>query len=406
VGHYRGVTDTDRTRDEVRDWLAANWDPELPLVEWRTRLVDAGWALPANNAEIVRQELDRVGAVGVPIGVGTGLAVPTLLAHGTDDLQQRFVRPTLTGEITWCQLFSEPGNGSDLAGLTTRATRDGDEWIVNGQKLWSTSAHHADYGLLLARTDWDVPKHRGITYFVFPMRQAGVDVRSLRQMNGHASFNEIFLTDARVPDANVVGAVNEGWRVTLTTLAHERQYRTIPPPAAPRANEGRAQREARAESDEYFRTYSWYPQRAGRADLVIDIARDTGMTADPMARQAIAALIACQRAHLWTMMRAQAARAQGRPPGPEGSLGKLAASVVARAAARVHAHLAGAAGLLTGPESLHHGVVAEVLVSVPAQSIAGGTDEIQRNIIGERVLGLPKEPSVDRDVPFRDIPRN
>src|SRR5262249_22645341 len=152
VRNDRGVTEVDATRAEVREWLAANWDPELPLVEWRTRLVDAGWALPAANAEGVRQELDRVGAVGTPVGVGSGLGVPTLLAHGTDDLQQRFVRPTLTGEITWCQLFSEPGNGSDLAGLTTRATRDGDEWIVNGQKLWSTSAHHADYGLLLART--------------------------------------------------------------------------------------------------------------------------------------------------------------------------------------------------------------------------------------------------------------
>ena len=165
-------------------------------------------------------------------------------------------------------------------------------------------------------------------------------------------------------------------------------------------------REAQAESEEYFKTYRWYPQRAGRPDLAIDLARATGRADDPVVRQELAALFALQRAHQWTMQRAHAARARGRPPGAEGSLGKLAASVVARAAARVHAHIAGAQAFLTGPDSLRDGIVAEVLVSVPAQSIAGGTDEIQRNIIGERVLGLPKEPSVDRDLPFREVPRN
>jgi alkylation response protein AidB-like acyl-CoA dehydrogenase len=404
-------------RADVRAWLAEHWDPDRPLREWRGLLVDAGWAcpswprawlgldLPSWADDVASQVIAAAGAVGTPFGVGTGLAGPTLLAHGSDAIKQRFLRPVLTGEHTWCQLFSEPGSGSDLAGLTTRAERDGDEWILNGQKVWSTSAHHADFGLLLARTDWDVPKHHGITYFVLPMDQPGVVVRPLRQMNGYASFNEIFLSDARVPDANLVGAPNEGWRVALTTLAHERQFRTL---AAPRADDrdGRAVREARAESDEYFKTYRWYPQRAGRADLAIDLARETGRAGDHVVRQEIAALIALQRAHQWTMQRAHAARAQGRAPGPEGSLGKLAASVVARAAARVHSRIAGADALLTGPDSLREGIIAEVLVSVPAQSIAGGTDEIQRNIIGERVLGLPKEPSVDRDLPFREVPRN
>ena len=404
-------------RVEVRAWLTENWDPARPLREWRGLLVDAGWAcpswprawsgrdLPPWADDIASQEIAAAGAVGVPFGVGTGLAGPTLLAHGSEVVKRRFLRPLLTGEHTWCQLFSEPGNGSDLAGLTTRAERDGDEWVVNGQKLWSTSAHHADYGMLLARTDWDAPKHRGITYFVLPMHQPGVLVRPLRQMNGHASFNEIFLTDARVPDVNRVGTPNEGWRVALTTLAHERQFRTV---AAPRPDDrpGRTVREAQAESEEYFKTYRWYPQRAGRPDLAIDLARETGRANDPVVRQELAALVALQRAHQWTMQRAHAARAQGRPPGPEGSLGKLAASAVARAAARVHTRIAGAAALLSGPAGLRDGIVAEVLVSVPAQSIAGGTDEIQRNIIGERVLGLPKEPSVDRDLPFRDVPRN
>jgi alkylation response protein AidB-like acyl-CoA dehydrogenase len=404
-------------REKARAWIADHWDPDLSLLEWRRLLLESGWAapswpvewfgrgLPPSADSVVAEELTTAGAVGTPLGGGMALAAPTLLAHASAELKRDLLPPTVTGEVTWCQLFSEPGSGSDLAGLTTRADADGDEWVVNGQKLWSTSAHHADYGMLLARTDWDVPKHHGITYFVLPMRQPGVEARPLRQMNGHASFNEVFLTDARVQAANVVGTPGDGWRVALTTLAHERGFATSRRPRIDSTG-GRALREAAAEADDHFATYSWYPQRAGRADLVADVAAATGRRDDPVARQRIAALVARRRAHDWTAQRAQAARAAGRSPGPEGSLGKLAASEVARAAAATHAVLAGAAGTMSGEGGLLGGVVAEILTSVPAQSIAGGTDEIQRNIIGERVLGLPKEPAVDRDVPFRDIPRN
>jgi alkylation response protein AidB-like acyl-CoA dehydrogenase len=404
------------TAESARQWLAEHWDPSLGLVEWRTQLVDSGWAcpswpaewygrgLPAADDQVVAEEIQRAGAVGPPLGSGMGLAAPTILAHGSDDLKRRILRRTITGEDTWCQLFSEPSNGSDLAGLTTRAEVDGDEWVVNGQKVWSTSAHHADYGMLLARTNWDVPKHKGITYFVLPMKQPGVEVRPLRQMNGHASFNEVFFTDARVPATHVVGEPGDGWRAAQTTLMHERRFGAVRRPRFA-SSEGRAVEEAATEAEEHFKTYQWYPQRAGRVDLVMDLARAVGRAADPIARQKIAALIALQRAHQWTAQRAQAARELGRPPGPEGSLGKLALSDVARAAASVHSLLAGAQGLINGPSSLMEGVVAEVLVSVPAQSIAGGTDQIQRNIIGERVLGLPREPSVDTDIPFRDVLR-
>ncbi|MGH9059512.1 MAG: acyl-CoA dehydrogenase family protein, partial [Acidimicrobiales bacterium] len=212
-------------RAELRSWLDANWDVGLSLREWRGRLADSGWGcptwpqewfgrgLPAAAGEAVSDELARAGVVGVPEGVGMHLAGPTILAHGSDEVKERFLRPTVTGEISWCQLFSEPGAGSDLAGLTTTAVRDGDEWVVNGQKVWNTSAQHADFGLLLARTDWDVPKHAGITYFVIPMHQPGVEVQPLRQMNGHASFNQVFFADARIPAGNVVGEIRRGWTV-------------------------------------------------------------------------------------------------------------------------------------------------------------------------------------------------
>jgi alkylation response protein AidB-like acyl-CoA dehydrogenase len=410
------AAEPEEVRARFRTWLAEHWSADLGLEQWRQCLMEGGWlapswpsgwygqGLPAWADAIAGDELAAAGAPGAPVGPGMFLAAPTLLAHGTDELKRALLPGTLTGSIKWTQLFSEPGAGSDLAGLTTRAVRDGDEWVVNGQKVWNTSAHYADFGMLLARTDWDVPKHAGITYIVLPMHQPGVEVRPLRQMNGHSSFNEVFLTDARVPVGNVVGEVGDGWRVARTTLAHERGFATLR-----RRNyetgAGRALAEAAAESDSHFQTYSWYPQRAGRPDLVGDVARRLGRSRQPLVRQEVARLFALQKAHEWTARRAAAARVLGRPPGPEGSLGKLAASQVAREAARAHSLVAGAAGLLDGAGSLMGGVIAEILVSVPAQSIAGGTDEIQRNIIGERVLGLPAEPATDRDVPFRSINR-
>jgi alkylation response protein AidB-like acyl-CoA dehydrogenase len=327
-------------------------------------------------------------------------------------VKRALLRPILTGEHTWCQLFSEPGSGSDLAGLTTRAELDGDEWVVNGQKLWSTSAHHADFAILLARTDWDVPKHKGITYFVLPMHQPGVEPRPLRQMNFHASFNEVFISDARIPAAFVVGAPGEGWRAAMTTLAFERRLGAVRRPHVDR-NGGRALREYEVEAEEYFATYRWYPQRAGRADLTVGIATANGTKGDPVVRQRLAGLFALQRSHQLNAQRAEAARAQGRSPAAYGSLGKLGLSAVARAAAAVHSTLAGATGMLAGTAlaeaafavgsntAATHPIVAEVLISVPAQSIAGGTDEIQHNIIGEQLLGLPRDPVVDRDLPFR-----
>jgi alkylation response protein AidB-like acyl-CoA dehydrogenase len=404
-------------RAEVQAWLAAEWDEDQPLREWRERLADSGWGCPTwprawfgrgldrAQAAIVDEEFARVGAVGTATGAAMTLAAPTILEHGPDDLRARLLRPILTGEDRWCQLFSEPGNGSDLAGLATRAERDGDEWVVNGQKVWTTGAAKAAYGMLLARTDWDVPKHRGITYFALPMNQPGVEVRPLRQMNGYASFNEVFLTDARVPHANIVGAVGEGWRAAITTLAHERGLPTANMFGAPEAVDagGRTRQEAAAEAADYFKTYIWYPQRAGRPDLVVSQAKGR---VDPVLRQHVAAVAALERAARWTATRNRQARVDGRPPGAEGSMGKLLGSDIARMSARVHAEIAGADALLAGPDSLLGGTIAEILVSVPGQSIAGGTDQIQRNIIGERGLGLPKEPQVDVDVPFREVRTN
>jgi alkylation response protein AidB-like acyl-CoA dehydrogenase len=332
------------------------------------------------------------------------LAAPTLLEHGSDDLKTKLLRPTLTGELSWCQLFSEPGAGSDLAGVTTRADLVDGEWVVTGQKVWNTSAHHADYGLLLARTNFDAPKHRGLTYFVIPMRQPGVDVRPLRQMNGHASFNEVFLDNARVPADHVVGEVGAGWAVALTTLAHERRVAPFGTAATPR--EGRVWREAAEESEHLRAPYKWYPQRAGRVDLLVPQAKAARVTEHAVVRQEVARAVTLAWTARWTAQRAAAARRLGKPPGPEGSLGKLASSNVARAAARAHAAIAGASAMLAGPDGPAGGTVAEILLSVPAVSIAGGTDEVQRNIIGERVLGLPKDPSIDSSLPFRDVPKN
>lgn len=399
-----GMTNPEQVRAECATWLVDNWDPSLSLRQWRERLCDSGWAvphwptewmgrgLPAWSEPLVAAELSRAGAVGLPAGVGMSLCAPTVLEHADDELKRRFLRATIVGEITWCQLFSEPGAGSDLAGLHARAVLDGDEWIINGQKVWNTSAHHADFGILLARTDPSAPKHAGLTYFILPMKQDGVMVRPLKQMNFHSSFNEVFITDARVPRNWVVGDVNAGWSVALATLAHERRFGAIVSRWKHTESGGRAVDEARAEYEDYMETYKWYPQRAGRVDLVVPQLRAYGRQREATLRQDVTRLLTLHKVAGWTADRARAARELGRPPGPEGSVGKLAMSQIARLAAHVHGRIAGARAMLTGPDSDVNGMVAEVLVSVPGQSIAGGTDEIQRNILGERMLGLPREP--------------
>ncbi len=238
-------------RSELRAWLAANWDPGLSLARWRERLADSGWASPAwprewcgrgllpAAAALVAAVLTEEGVPGPPDGVGVALAAPVIIEYAPDELKRRLIRATVTGELTWCQLFSEPGAGSDLAGLATRAEPDGDGgWLVTGQKVWSTGAATADFGLLLARTDPAVPKHAGISCFALPMRQPGVEVRPLRQMNGHASFNEVFLDAARVPPGHLIGAPGAGWTVARATLARERRLaasRPAPGPASKKA---------------------------------------------------------------------------------------------------------------------------------------------------------------------------
>ena len=411
------VNETD-VRAEVRAWLAANWDPDMSLVAWRNKLVDSGWGmpqwpeawhgrgLPVGLVRAVEEEFANIGAVGVAKSGVRLLAAATLLEHGTDRQKEKYLRRILTGEDTWCQLFSEPGSGSDLAGSTTRADLHGDYWLVNGQKVWTTSAHHANHGLLLARTDWDAPKHEGMSYFVIDIKQPGVDVQPLKQMNGHASFNQVFFTDAQVPAENLVGRVGDGWKIAMTTLAHERRGADgLSTPSKRGVRTGRIHEEERRELETANQPYKWYPQRAGRVDLILDRAKETGANQDPHVRQEIAKLMILAKSAEWTSRRARAAQQQGRPQGPEGSLGKLAASHVARACAHVHTLTTGAEALLTGSESPRNGTIAEILVSVPAISIAGGTDEIQRNIIAERVLDLPKEPRFDTG-PFRNVRRN
>ena len=260
---------------ELRAWLGANWDPDLSLVEWRSLLVDARWACPSWPVEwfgrglaprfdsVVSDGLAAIGAVGPASGLGMALAAPTLLAHGSDALKEKYLRPTLTGDITWCQLFSEPGSGSDLASLSTRADRDGDELVVSGQKVWNTGAHRADYGILLVRSRRDVPKHQGITYVVIEMHQPGIEVRPLRQMNGYASFNEVFLSEARVSLSDVVGELDRGWTVALTTLANERRLAAHGRVGGHTTPEGRVQREALEEAAVRDEPHRWYPQRAG-----------------------------------------------------------------------------------------------------------------------------------------------
>ena len=409
----------EQIRSELGAWLAAHWTVDQSLSQWRKRLLDDGWAAPhwpedafgrgfdAEQMAVVHELFEGCGAVGAAQVGPRRLAAETILVHGSDDQKQRFLPPILTGEHAWCQLFSEPGSGSDLAGASTKAEMIDGQWIVNGQKVWTTSAHHADFGILVARTDWDLPKHQGLSYFLINMRQPGVEVRPLKQMNGHASFNEVFLTDAVIPAEDLMGGLGNGWAIATTTLSIERQGFARGRNAAPTTNRtGRIYEEYARELETANEPYVWYPQREGRVDLIVKQAELTGAIHDPVIRSEIAKLLClAEGARLTAASAARKRKAGSNEIIPAGSIGKLGASVVARKAAEVHTMIQGAAAMLSGPESAEDGLIAETLISVPAISIAGGTDEIQRNIIAERVLGMPKEQRMDTG-PFRDIKRN
>ncbi len=353
---------------------------------YRAALFDAGLAglsyNPALGGQGYGDELTTVWAEEsrgrVPpeeglFGLGVGMALPTITEHGTDEMRERFTRSTLRGDEVWCQLYSEPGSGSDLASLSTRAILDGDEWVISGQKVWTSGAQHSDLAILLVRTDLDAPKHRGITMLVLPMKQPGVTVRPLRQITGDAEFNEVFLDEARAPAGWVVGDVNGGWRTAVALLAHERVQTGV----ASMSNPGRD------------RIVSRIPIPYVQLE---DLARDRGRLDDPVVRQKLAELYSGEQIVGYL-----------RKIGTHPSIGKLWRTRQGWSAAQLASELAFPGSPAWDPDDDESAYFAFHILNCRGMSMGGGTDEIQKNTLGERVLGLPREPAVDNNVPFRDL---
>jgi alkylation response protein AidB-like acyl-CoA dehydrogenase len=407
---------------DVQAWVDDNWDESLTVREWWRRLVDAGYAFPTwpagvggsgasrSYARTVLGVLAANSVVAPPAGiVAATLAAPTLLDQGTPDQVAELVRGIALGEAAWCQLFSEPGSGSDLASVGSRAVRDGDEWVVTGQKVWNSGADSADFGMLLARTDPDQPKHRGITYFVVDMHQPGVEARPLKQMNGQSSFCEVFLNEARVRADRIIGQLHGGWQVAQTTLLHERN--SVAGGGVPGLFPARS-----GAAGDLDRTVGEIVERAHRAakqrktsirtgavpsKVMIELAHDYGVTADATLRQELARYVAQVRVNGWMVQRIAAAG--GRLTGADGSLAKLTTSRICQQSADLSYRIVGARGMLAGSESPMGGELQTVALGSPGTRLGGGTDEIQLNVVGERALGLPREPGTDRDVPYRDL---
>ena len=404
---------------EVEAWLDANWDADLSVRQWWKRLADAALSYPQldapygrgytrEQASAVFAALRAKGAMGPPAGVGTFLALPTILAHGRAEQIERFVRPLIEGAQSWCQLLSEPGAGTDLAGLQTRAVRDGDEWAVSGQKVWTSTGQHAEYGILIARTNPELPKHQGISYFLIPMLQAGIEVRPLREMTGHAVFNEVFLDGARVHDELRLGDVGSGWAVANTTLNHERSGIGEASGGFGRALTGSVAGHLERPCHEFLQGAR--PQMGqghispGTIKRFIALAEQRGLLGEPLVRQRLAELYTRVQVITWNAKRARGG-AGGRT-GVEGPLAKIAMTEAVGCGRELGCAILGPDAQLWGADSVTAGWFQELVVFSPAPGIYGGTDQVQRNIIGERGLGLPKEPGPARDTPFKDLPAN
>lgn len=370
VAERRGVAAEPRVKGKTHE------DDLADLAEarrWQARLLEVGYAgvhwpkehggqgRPARFAAAVEEVRAQFAVPRSPFMVGIDMAGPTLVAHGTPEQQTRWLPGTLRGEHHWCQLFSEPDAGSDLASLNARAVRDGDEWIVTGQKVWTSQAHVADLGMLLVRTDPEAAKHRGISFFVLDMSSPGIEVRPLRQIDGSVHFNEVFLEEVRVPHENLVGELNDGWNVARTTLGAERS-----------AIGGGSQ---------------------VRVQELIGLARDHGVADDPLVRQDLARLHSVESIKRWVGFRVRTAVEQGRRPGPEAMILKLLNSTHVAHIASLALRIQGPDGLLASPDAEASGHWHDFFLSHWASRIGGGTDQIQRNVIGERVLGLPRDPA-------------
>jgi len=396
-------------RTKVRTWLDANAtlrDPDAPkanmldeaegdLIEaakaWQLEKFQAGWAClrwpkeyggqeaTAMESVIFNQEESRYDLPPPIYGIGHGMLGPTIMAHGTDEQKERFLINMAKGGEVWCQLFSEPDAGSDLAGLKMKAVKDGNDWVLNGQKIWTTGAQFCKWGMLVARTDPNASKHAGLTYFIVDMEAAGIEIRPIKQMSGTSGFNEVFFTDARTPDENRLGAEGDGWGVAITTLMNERSS-----------------------------IGSSLGGGAGINDL-IQLARQVELNDEPAiedggVRRKIADFAVRRSGLKYTGQRGLSALSQGQTPGPEASIGKLVAAISGLEMGAFGMELQGAAGVLTGEDGPADPAWQRSYMGMPGLRLAGGTDEILRNIIAERVLGMPGEPRVDKGKPFKDIP--
>ena len=389
-----------RFREEAASWLAENaptddafraLTPREQAKVWQKQKYDAGWACmgwvpefggrgaSAIEEVIWRQEESQYDLPANFFLIGQGMIGPTLMAWASDEDKARFLPPLASGEEVWCQLFSEPAGGSDLAALRTRAERDGDDWVINGQKIWTSGAHYSDYGVIVVRTDPTVPKHKGLSYFYVDMKAPGVEVKPIKQLTGDSDFNEVYFTDVRVSDSQRLGEVGQGWQVSLTTLMNER--------AAIGGSFGQMD-----------------------VSLAMSVAEEVEIDGRPALEDAaVRARIAnwyVQEAGLkYTGYRSLTALSRGALPGPENSIGKLVGAPRMQAMSSYLMDLLGASGAIAD-ESLaaKAGIIQRAYMGAPGLRIAGGTDEIMANIIAERVLGLPQEPRLDKGIPFNEVP--
>jgi alkylation response protein AidB-like acyl-CoA dehydrogenase len=377
--------DDDPRRAAVRAWLAEHPSPsgrELAEAGYVVPHWPAPWGLDADPIHqlVIDDEL-ALAAVRRPMNpIGIGWAGPTILHAGTDAQKERYLMPLLAGEELWCQLFSEPGAGSDLANLATRAVRDGDEYVVNGQKIWTSLAQWSRYGILIARTDPDAPKHQGVSYFICPMDAPGIEIRPIIEMTGSHTFNEVFFTDVRIPAANLVGEENQGWGLAKVTLGNERVS----------LSGGGA---------------LW--GNGPTAGDLLDLVRERGGTADPVLRQRLSRLYAEAEVLRLIRLRTVTARIKGEPPGAEASIRKAMADDHGRHIMELAKDLAGASGMLAdaGPLGAEPGMWTHGFLFSPALTIGGGTSVVQRNIIAERVLGLPHDVDVEQSMTWAETRR-